>query len=166
MEKKRSVGVTVLSIFLVIGGLITFVPNDATAFVKIINIFGGIASIICAVALFRLLPWGRKATIMFIVGGIVYSFIYHSPIFLNQRIYQLEKRYESIVNDEHPVSYSMNEKKVTKEEYLAYQRRKIEREINNKFNYPYMILALLCQGLILLFLFRKNIKQQFKIQNL
>jgi hypothetical protein len=166
MKKKRSIGIIILSVYLLLAGIISFIPHSEPIFTKGIAIILGLVSIICAIALFFLLPWGRKTTIFLMVISILYSFIYYSPIYHEQRTQHFESDYQRILNDERNVSYSINDNEVTKEEFLVYKRQKIEKYNDKGFDIPMLIYSLALEGLILLFLFKKSIKQQFLKENL
>jgi len=133
MIKKKSIGLLLLSLYLIIGGILSIVAIDEMLIGRVISASLGIAAVICGIGIFFLKKWSLKATIVLLLLGIVNSFLLSSPIFQEQRIQQLERQYESI-SKEQSSKYSLNDKEVTKEEFLANRRHKIDTTKKSNFD--------------------------------
>lgn len=166
MKKKRTIGITLLSIYLFLIGVAGLIYEGSVTFASSMSIFWCGFYLICSVSLFKLLPWGRKAVIILAISGIVYATLYNSPIYHQQRIEHIEYLYQNVLKDESRVSYSINNEKVTKKAYLDYRKQRIEKEKANSFNLLQMISGIILNGLLLLLLFKKSVKQQFELERL
>ena len=121
MEKKRSIVVTIICIYFLLISITTFFTyTSASIYFEIVNIIYAGASLICAVALYKLFPWGRKASILLMAVGIFITFIYHSPLMKETRITDRLKFYEQGAMDNN-TTYYLNEKEVTKDEFMAHR---------------------------------------------
>lgn len=79
-KKNRPLGITVLSLLLILGALSTLM-SSAGSFLIYGPIYGGtylaiaIVNLIIGIALFQLLPWSRMAAIVMQLIGVVMGFI-------------------------------------------------------------------------------------------
>ena len=161
MIKKKSIGLILLSLYLVIGGIMSIVIMDEIMTVRVISVVLGIASIVCGVGIFILKRWSRKATIILLLLCIVNSFLLGSPLFQKQRIQQLESYYDEI-NKGSSSKYLLNDKEVSKAEFLENGKNRIETMKKNNFDFMRIVPSTLFYGLLLLYLFKGTVKQQFE----
>jgi hypothetical protein len=160
LKSSRLLSITVLSIYMLISGLSgflllgLFLPPYSPF--KIVSMIFCLASVICAIMLFfRPVP-GRKLTIIYFSCSIIYSCLYFSPLFHEQRIKVQETRYEKKI-----ARYRSKHKnnKIPDEKY--YSRDAIEKEKSKPFNFPKMLLAIFLPVAIVFYLCNPSIKEKF-----
>ena len=134
--------------------------NSPDFFYKILIIGLGIFSIICGVALFRLLPRGRNVTIIYFFCASIFGCLYFSPIFHQQRIREYENRYKIRASEDY-LKYRFDNE-TSKKEYLARQWKRVEEEKKASFNLQLIIGIIIFYSIIILYLFRSKVKEQFK----
>ena len=166
MKKKRSVGITLLAIYLLVSGLPGLLIGGvvpATPWVKGSTLIFALAAIVCGLGLLGLRAWAYKTTVGFLVMSILWAIAYNSPLFLQDRLRANEEfcqRVRASVKSE--TGYILNEKRVTREEFLRYQEMKQDRMRQSGCQWPIMLMSIIIGGGLLYYMCRSTVIEQFK----
>lgn len=163
MKKKRSSGITILSIsifawspifiFLIINTLDTFSQISIIAFT--------LCSIICGIALFRLAHWGRKLTVICLIFGIIYNCLYFSPVLYKQRIQDYEKMYKRRTSENY-LKHRFDDE-ISRKDHLTRYQEWLKKGKKKKFDFLQMFAKMTLPGIFILYLCRSSVKKQFKV---
>ena len=165
MKQKRLLGTTLLGIFLIFGGIVGVLSsplrfNYLGITASVISTVITIASIVCGFGLFKLKPWGHKFALVYIICGMMYGCIYQSPIMHSQRMQYHRNMYNRIINNNK--QYKIKGKEVSKEEYISYSEKMLSKQQEQKTNKRQLLFTIIFDSLILLYLSRPKVRNQFK----
>jgi len=164
MERKRSVGLNLLILYLALSGVFklgALFGNITSLFFP--SLFIGIISLVCACGLYLLKEWGRKLTILHFSIAIMYLVIHSSPIMHENKKVFWQGKYEQIVEklkDQETANYGGV--KVPKEKFLIKLKEKLDAKYNKKSSYIDSIPSSIVWLFLIILINRRKFKEQFK----
>ena len=161
MDNKRSKGLTFLGYFLIcIGTFGALLHSHIDLFFGVL----GALSAVCGIGIVKRLKWANYATIIVFGTTIIYQCLWCSPVFHKERIAMAEAKYkrrtENTFGDKFQVN--LNGPLVSKSEYVAIESEKVQKVKETKYLFGWMVIKSILPLLIILYLSRRKIKEEFK----